>query len=495
MNIDARLAAICDLTVPVARESAGRHEYDGTVQDLSPDGVRRGLARLGGPAYADEHDQAQADAAERALRVRFGELELHRVNPVWHLENLELLCYEREYAPAAERAAARRSHLRAWPDAVDAAVAALDRVPAPVAAATLPLAEGLRAYLSPADERAGAALDRLVAHLGHAAAHGDPSAALGGPALSRLLSSAEAIEVDLSDLAKTVDAERDRMWQLLTDACARIDPSAPVREVVVGLRAEHPAADDLLSVVSALVAEVTDWTMRSGLVPYTDGECRVGPMPESQRGHALAGLFWAAPGEPDAPSWFRVSEPDPTWPAEERESWLANCFNAMVLPNIAVHEVAPGHFSHSRALRRAPSAVRATLQSDAFVEGWAHYCEELALEEGFRAGDPRFAAGVALDALRRVTRFACAIGVHTGELTVTDAAARFTADALLDGRAAVSEARRALFDPTYGRYTWGKLVIRELRDRRPPGLSLAGFHGAMLELGSPSLGLLSRVCA
>ena len=493
MEIDARLAAICGLTVPVAREAAGRHEYDGTVQDLSPDGVRRGLARLGGPAYPDAHDQAQADAAEQALRVRFGELELHRVNPVWHLENLELVCYEREYAPASERAGARLSHLRAWPDAVDAAVAALDRVPAPVAEATLPLATGLRAYLRPADgelgERSGAALDRLVTHLERAAAHGDPTAALGGPALTRLLSSAEAIDVDLDDLAKRVDAERDRMGQLLTEACARVDPSAPVREVVQGLRAHHPTADGLLGEVTALVAEVIEWTTRSGLVPYTDGECLVGPMPASQRGHALAGLFWAAPGEPDAPSWFRVSEPDPSWPAADQESWLANCFNAMVLPNIAVHEVAPGHFSHSRALRRAPSAVRATLQSDAFIEGWAHYCEELALEEGFRAGDPRFAAGVALDALRRVTRFACAIGVHTGELSVDDAAARFTADALLDGRAAQAEARRALFDPTYGRYTWGKLVIRELRQA-----DLAAFHGAMLELGAPSLGLLSRVC-
>lgn len=119
-------------------------------------------------------------------------------------------------------------------------MAALDRVPAPVAEAT---------------------------HLEPAAAHGEPSAALGGPALTRLLSSAEAIDVDLDDLAKRVDAERVRMWQLLTEACARVDASAPVREVVQGLRARHPTADGLLEEVTALVAEVVEWTTRSGLVP------------------------------------------------------------------------------------------------------------------------------------------------------------------------------------------------------------------------------------
>ncbi len=497
-NLDDRLTAICDLDVPAVRESAGRHEYDGVVQDLSPDGVRRGLARLGGSSYADSHDEAQATAAEEMLRVRFGELALHRVNPVWHLENLDLATYEREYAPPEERAAARLAHLRRWPEAVDAAVAALDRVPAPVAEATAGMARGLLAYPRPDDGEVGAAasaaIERLVAHLDDAAAHGEPDAALGEGALTRLLSSAESCELDLAALAKAADAERDRMWQVLEDACLRIDPSAPVAETVRAVRADHPPADQLLGSVRALVADVIDWTADNGLVPYTDGECRVGLMPESQRGRALAGMFWSAPGEPDAPSWFLVTPPDPAWPPEEQRSWLANGFNAMVLPNIAIHEVAPGHFSHGRALRRAGSAVRATLQSSAFVEGWAHYCEELALEEGFRAGDPRHAAGVALDALRRVTRFACAIGVHTGELTVAEAAARFTADALVDGPAAVAEARRALFDPTYGRYTWGKLVIRNLRDsareRWGAAYSHARFHAALLGLGAPSLGLL-----
>jgi uncharacterized protein (DUF885 family) len=139
--------------------------------------------------------------------------------------------------------------------------------------------------------------------------------------------------------------------------------------------------------------------------------------------------------------------------------------------------------------------VRRTLFSNAFVEGWAHYAEELCVEEGFAADDPRFEIGVWLEALVRVTRFASAIGVHTGEWTVADAARRFETDTHLAGPAALSEAQRATFDPTYGRYTWGKLEIQrtreEARETWGSTFSLKRFHTALMDLGSPPLGLLA----
>src|SRR5204862_5883898 len=122
------------------REASGRHEYDGRIQDLSPDGVRSGLARLeqaraGGGPLDDPHDEAHLTAFENLVRVEFGELGLHRRNPLFHLSELDLACYDRPYAPPAQRAAARRAHLAAWPQAADNALAALDQVSGPVAAA------------------------------------------------------------------------------------------------------------------------------------------------------------------------------------------------------------------------------------------------------------------------------------------------------------------------------------------------------------------------
>jgi uncharacterized protein (DUF885 family) len=99
-----------------------------------------------------------------------------------------------------------------------------------------------------------------------------------------------------------------------------------------------------------------------------------------------------------------------------------------------------------------------------------------------------------LEALVRVTRLACALGVHTAGMTVADAAARFEADTHITGPAALSEARRATFDPTYGRYTWGKLEIMRLREQARAewgaGFTLKRFHTALMTLGSPPIGLL-----
>jgi hypothetical protein len=495
--MNERLRALCDLSVASSREYVGLHEYDGVVQDLSPAGVRAGLARLGGPPQPDPHDEAHLAAFEAQARLELGELEWHRANPLYHVGELDLSCYDRDYAPAEERAAARRRHLGAWPDVVDAAVEALDRVTAPVATALLPAVRGLATGVDGADPVGGQALAahaRLVAHVQRAAAEGPADPALGRAVLQRVLSTSEAIDVDLGRLEERADAERDRLRAMLDEACGRIAPGRPTGAVVAGLLADHPDSGGVLAEAREATAEAIAFTVERGLVPGLDGECLVAPAPPSRR-WALAMMSWAAPYEADAPSRYYISPPEPDWPAGQQDDWL-KVFSRATLPAITVHEVAPGHFAHGRALRRVAGDVRRTLLGSAFVEGWAHYGEELCLEEGYRDGDPRFQAGLACEALQRVTRLAVSIGVHAGSMSVEDAVARFEADAFVYGPAARAEATRATFDPTYGRYTWGKLEILRLREqaraRWGAGYSHARFHTALLALGAPPLGLMAR---
>ena len=111
-DTNARLRAVWDMSVADVREYSGRHEYDGQIQDLSPEGVRVGLRSLAGAAAEggrldDDHDEAQMAVFERAAQVVFGDLELHRSNPYFHIGNMDLACYDREYAPPAERTSAR----------------------------------------------------------------------------------------------------------------------------------------------------------------------------------------------------------------------------------------------------------------------------------------------------------------------------------------------------------------------------------------------------
>jgi hypothetical protein len=502
MDFSPRLRAMCDLSVSVMREYSGRHEYDGKPQDLSPAGVRTGLAALAaakasGETFADAYDEAQASTFEDSLQVMFGDLELHRSSPISHINELDLACYDRDYAPAADRAAAKAEHLAAWPAIIDAAIESLDRVSAPVAQALTGTVRGLAAGI-PADvsaEAASAAREahaRLVAHIEHAAGHGAPDAALGDAGLTALMSNAEAMPVDLGRLADQADAERDRLHALLADDCAGLLPGKAPLDAARELVRDHPDSAGVIEAARVWTERAIEFTRAHDLVPYHDGVCLVGLAPESRR-WAMAMMSPAAPGEPEGPSWFHITPPDQSWPASEQEEWL-EVFSDTTLPGIAVHEVAPGHFSHGRALRRLTSDVRRTIHSNAFVEGWAHYAEELCIEEGFAADDPRIRVGTWLEALVRVTRLACAIGVHTAGMSVAEAAARFEADTHLSGPAALSEARRATFDPTYGRYTWGKLEIMKLRERARKewgaGFTLPRFHKAMLALGSPALGLL-----
>ena len=501
-ELSPRVRALCNLNVAEAREASGRHEYDGIMQDLSPAGVREGLAALAAAReastpLADAHDEAHLAAFEELARVVYGELELHRSNPLLHLGEMDVSCYDRDYAPRIERDAARIAHLSGWPHAADHAIEALDRLSRPVANSLVGAVRGLSAGIPPGTEpairdAALAAHARLTGHVEHAAAIGPPDVALGGPGLSALLSSGEAMPVDLGRLAEQADAERDRLLARLTEDCALLDPGRPPLDVARELVRDHPDGAGVLAAARISTQQAIDFTRAKDLVPYSDGECLVGLAPESRR-WAVAMMSWNAPGEPDGPSWYYITPPDDSWPDREAEEWL-EMFSATTLPGITVHEVAPGHFSHGRALRHAPGDVRRTLQSSVFIEGWAHYAEELCVDEGFGGGDPRFAIGVWLEALVRVTRLACAIGVHTAGMTVPEAARRFEADTHLAGPAALSEASRATFDPTYGRYTWGKLEILRLRERARKewgaGFTLHRFHSAMMSLGSPPLGLL-----
>ncbi|HEX4701966.1 MAG TPA: DUF885 family protein [Pseudonocardiaceae bacterium] len=491
---DSRVRAAVELDLATAREYAGLHEYDGVLQDLSPDGVAAAIGRLGsGPLPADPFDAAVLAVYEDGLRARYVEAQIHRRDPLVHVSEMDLACYDREYAPADERQRTKERHLGLWPAAVDNAIAALDRTPAPVATASLGSVRGLAAGVE--DPTALAALRRFVEHVETAARDGDPSAALGTAAFLRRLGAGEGMTFDLAELTDTAERETARLREIMAEAVERHAPGERPADVVPVLMRDHDVtAEGVMAEAKALIDEITAFAVARDLIGDPGGVCEVGPAPAS-RAYAQAMMSWSAPYEPDAPSWYHIVPPDPSWSAEETEEWLA-VFSRASLPAITVHEVTPGHYAHGRALRGVTGDVRRSLSSAAFVEGWAHYAEELYAEERFRAGDPLYVIGMCVEALLRVTRLACSIGLHTGGMTVEDATARFEEVAFLRGTAARGEARRGTYDPTYGRYTLGKLEIRRVRELARTtwqgGYTHRRFHDALMALGMPPIGLLER---
>lgn len=500
--MDSRLRAACQPFLQSVREEGGRHEYDGQLSDLSPAGVTAMLAGLGGTPRSDPALEAHLSAFENLARAWFGDLSVHRWNPDLHMRNMNLIQYEREYAPAAERRAAQRAHLAQWPDAVAMALESLDRVSSPMAAAMVSSARGMHAQIDPAGAsdavaaRAHTATDRLVAHLEQAQAYGDPSPALGADNLALLMTASESLRFDIAEMTEIVERESERLTGRLTETCRRVDADASPREVVRRLLADRPRSDaQILDNARSVTDDLLRFTAEHQLVPYLDGEMEFG-LDHQAQGLFFANMRFCAPEEPDSPATYHVTPPDWSWPQADIDEWLET-FSPTLIGSMSAHEAAPGHFAHARALRRTKDLARRVLISYTFAEGWAHYAEELCVEEGFRADDPRFEIGMCIWALVRVTRLASAIGLHSGTMTVDESAARFVDLAFFPRPAATQEANRGLFDPMYARFTWGKLAIRACRERARQSwgteFSLGRFHAALFELGSPPIGLIGRI--
>jgi hypothetical protein len=190
-------------------------------------------------------------------------------------------------------------------------------------------------------------------------------------------------------------------------------------------------------------------------------------------------------------SFFDITLPDPSWPKEQREGYIASLG---VLRAMAVHEVYPGHFVQIRWMDRAPTRAQKELGSFTFHEGWAHYVEQMMIDEGFGNDDPDSRLGQLSDALLRNCRVLVAIGMHTEGMSLADAEELFVNACYQDRASARQQALRATFHPWYFAYNLGKLQILQLREearaKLGPAFSLHRFHDALLAHGMPPIGLV-----
>ena len=191
--------------------------------------------------------------------------------------------------------------------------------------------------------------------------------------------------------------------------------------------------------------------------------------------------------------YYNMTLPDPAWGREETEEFMRQWFPELIT-NVSVHEVWPGHYLQFLYSKQYPSDVRRVFWSNANVEGWAHYTEQMVLDEGFHDGDPRYRIAQLQDALLRDARFIVGIRMHTQGMTIEQAEDFFVKEAYQPRPVAVSETKRGTADALYGYYTMGKLAILKLRDdyqtRRGAAYSLQGFHDEFLKLGPLQLPLM-----
>jgi uncharacterized protein (DUF885 family) len=196
---------------------------------------------------------------------------------------------------------------------------------------------------------------------------------------------------------------------------------------------------------------------------------------------------------------YFVTPVDTAWTPARQEEWLRS-LNRTMLKNITMHEVYPGHYLQFLHVRRRTSASHAQkiFFSASFVEGWAHYCEQLSIEAGLGAGSAAAEVAQLHDALLRNCRLLASIGLHTAGKDLEWATRLFQEEGHLERLPAEREAIRGSFNPEYYCYTLGKLEILEVRRKflsSGYGGSLLGFHDTLLGFGSPPVGALSELLA
>ncbi len=194
-------------------------------------------------------------------------------------------------------------------------------------------------------------------------------------------------------------------------------------------------------------------------------------------------------------AFFNVTLPDPGWSAHETEEYLEG-FNRGTIISTATHEVYPGHYTQFLWMQSIPTKVRKLLYCGTNAEGWAHYSEQMMLDEGYGEGDLKLRLGQLQDALLRDARYIVGIQMHTGKMTLEQAKDFFVKEGYQPAPIADKEAKRGTSDPTYLVYTLGKLEILKLRAdykaMKGAHYSLSEFHDAFLAQGSPPLKIVRR---
>jgi uncharacterized protein (DUF885 family) len=325
----------------------------------------------------------------------------------------------------------------------------------------------------------------------------DGSYALGPEVYAKALAANEMIELPLDLLSKIADADRQRNEEAFQAAAKQIDAGKNADAVLAAMEREHPKPSDLLKTSQDALDAIRGFILKKKIltIPRSD-PATVKETPPFMRSTTSASMEIPGPFETaKLEAFYNMTLPDPRGSAAAQEDYMKSWYYAEIA-NVSVHEVYPGHYIQFLYAKRFPSDVRKVFGANTNVEGWAHYTEQMMIDEGFHADDPKYRLAQLQDALLRDVRFIVGIGMHTKGMTVEEATKLFETEAHQPHSIAVQEAKRGAGDPLYGYYTMGKLMILKLRGdyqkKVGSAYSLQQFHDAFIKIGPLPLPLIRR---
>ena len=503
----------------------GIHTHDDLLEDLSRTAVEAETRTLAGYLRRlEEIPSGELALVERLehrmlssyLRARMFDLEEVRTwerNPQIYGDILASSLAAQalfSYAPASERARRVLSKLRQAPRLIQAARDNVKEPPGIFVKVAMETFRGALKFIEHDLPRAFASVDDLHLLGDLADAQTEASAAitgylhdlehelsprarssfrLGRERFEQKLRLEEGLSVPVDRLLAIATRELKATQEAFKSLAGRMNGGNPLQTWAL-TKSEHPAPGELVDVGRQQLDELKTYLERQAIITVPPGEpVLVAPTPDFYR-WSFASMWTPGPFESKPTrAYYYLTDVDPVWPPEKQQEHLRD-YNYPTLWSISIHEVYPGHFLHYQHLRRVESKARKSIlfAPASFVEGWAHYCEEMMIDAGFGRHDRGVKLGQLAEALIRLVRFIVGIRLHAEDLSVEQGVRLFRDEAYMEESSARRAAARGTFDPTYLVYSVGKLMLLKLRhdyqQQQGKSFSLRTFHDTLLGNGT-----------
>jgi len=531
---------------PQTGTTLGLHLYDGKVTDFSQSSLDREFARLtffdrqlaklntNGLSPRSFYDYRILRSAIQREIFTFEGLKSYWLNPMTYAGALDVNIYiKRDFAPLENRVesiiailnqapnimiAARKNLAEVLPrpfveTAIENANGAADFLNKDLVEALKPLKkEELIAAFNAANKRAINELHAFVQFLKvQKLPKADDAYALGPENYSKLVHIGEMINLPPDQLLDLGLRELHREQAVFAETAKLIDPTKTPIEVFESIQKEHPTAQNLIPDTARNLEMIRQFLVDHKIITIPSSvRAQVTETPQFLRATSFASMDTPGPFEAKATeAYYYVTPVEPDWTPQQAEEWLS-AFNYYDIDVTSIHEAYPGHYVQFLCLNASPATrLEKIFNGYAFTEGWAHYAEQMMLDEGFGAAlnanptheEQVHAAKYRLaqtdEALLRTCRFCVSIQMHCFGMTVEGATRFFQKNCYYQPKPARQEAVRGTFDPEYLYYTLGKLEILKLRtdyqNQEGSKFSLQKFHDELLRHGAPPIRLLREV--
>jgi uncharacterized protein (DUF885 family) len=528
---------------PTEATSLGIHDYDSKLEDWSSSTIQTEVRGL--HYYMSKFDAFSPDGLDQSTQ---GDLAMMRNNLRSQLLTLETIkpwqtnpdsyssgitgsaftLMERDFASPDERLRSLIAREQQMPKVMDEArqnlanppqiysQIALEQlpdeisffqndVPAAFSKATDP---GLKAQFAKSNAAVIAALESYQQWVKAdllPRSHGDFR--FGADTFAKKLQYDEMVTTPLPQLLTIAMADLHKNQAEFARVAKLVDPTKSPKEVLAELTADHPSQGALLQTFHDQFSGLIQFIRAKKIITIpSDVEPTLEETPPFERATTQASMDPPGPFETHSTTaYFNVTLPEKSWTPEHIADYLG-IFNVGTITSTAVHEAYPGHYVQFLWVNTSGlSKVRKIVTANTNVEGWAHYCEQMMLDEGY--GQPGAGAkdaheanlirlGQLTDALLRDARFVVAIRMHTGDMTMAEAQDFFVDEGYQVRSVADVEVKRGTSDATYLYYTLGKLEIMKLREdvRQKEGsaFSLEKFHDDFMRQGGAPIPIVRK---